>query len=232
MAKKISRSSLKEKVQEELLRRIIDGHYSPGQRLMENALAEEFGVSPIPVREALRELSVMRVVDFEAYKGVRVRTFSNAEIRDAYEVRAVLEDSAAQRAARFFKGNAKSLYHFLEQMKKTASEGDVKGYLNYDLPLHRAIVAAAGNEHLLRAWDSLGFEIRAYLFLTRDNRDLPKIAEEHLPMVKALESGDGRKAGALLRRHCLTFAKEVMALESPPSSPQKERGRRAKVIRT
>jgi len=171
------------------------------------------------VREALRELSVMRVVDFEAYKGVRVRTFSNAEIRDAYEVRAVLEDAAAQRAARVFKRNAKSLYHFLEQMKKTASEGDVKGYLNYDLPLHRAIVAAAGNEHLLRAWDSLGFEIRAYLFLTRDNRDLPKMAEEHLPIVKALESGDGRKAGALLRRHCLTFAKEVMTLESPSSSP-------------
>jgi DNA-binding GntR family transcriptional regulator len=64
MAEKISRLSLKEKVQEELLRRIVDGHYLPGQRLMENALAEELGVSPIPVREALRELSVMRVVDF------------------------------------------------------------------------------------------------------------------------------------------------------------------------
>jgi DNA-binding GntR family transcriptional regulator len=221
MAEKISRLSLKEKVQEELLRRIVDGHYLPGQRLMENALAEELGVSPIPVREALRELSAMRVVDFEAYKGVRVRTFSNAEIRDAYEVRAVLEDFGAQRAAQFFKRNVKSLYNFVEQMKKTASEGDVKGYLNYDLPFHRAIVAAAGNGHLLRAWDSLGFEIRAYLFLTRDNSDLPKIAEEHPPILKALESGDGRKAGALLRRHCLTFAKEVMTLESPSSSPQK-----------
>jgi DNA-binding GntR family transcriptional regulator len=221
MSKKISRLSLKEKVQQELLRRIMDGHYPPGQRLMENALAEELGVSPIPVREALRELSVMRVVDSEAYKGVRVRTFSNAEIRDAYEVRAVLEDAAAQRAARFFKRNAKSLHHFIEELRKTAREGDVKGYLNYDLPFHRAIVAAAGNGHLLRAWESLGFEIRAYLFLTRDNSDLQKIAEEHPPIVQALEAGDGRKAGALLRRHCLAFAKEVMTLESPSSLPQK-----------
>jgi len=66
---------------------------------------------------------------------------------------------------------------------------------------------------------------RAYLFLSRDNSDLPKIAEEHLPIVKALESGDGRKAGAMLRRHCLTFAKEVMTLESPSSSSERNEAR-------
>jgi hypothetical protein len=92
--------------------------------------------------------------------------------------------------------------------------------LNYDLPFHRAIVAAADNGHLLRAWETLGFEIRACLFLTRDNSDPKKIAEEHLPIVKTLEAEDGRKAGALLRRHCLKFAKEVMTLESPSSVPK------------
>jgi DNA-binding GntR family transcriptional regulator len=217
MKKKIPRQSLKEKVKQELLQRIMDGQYPPGHRLLENALAEELGVSPIPVREALRELTAMRVLDFESYKGVRVRSFSNAEIRDAYEVRAVLEEFAAQRAARFFKNNAKSLHRFVEHMAKAASENNVRAYLNHDLPFHRAIVAAAGNGHLLRAWDSLGFEIRAYLFLTRDNSDLPKIAKEHVEMVEALEAGNGRKAGALLREHCLTFAQEVMSLESRSS---------------
>jgi DNA-binding GntR family transcriptional regulator len=71
-------------------------------------------------------------------------------------------------------------------------------------------VKAVGNECLLRAWNELGFEIRAYLFLTRDNSDLPQIAEEHVPIVEALEAGDGRKAGSLLRTHCFRFAKEIM----------------------
>jgi DNA-binding FadR family transcriptional regulator len=67
---------------------------------------------------------------------------------------------------------------------------------------------------LLRSWDDLSFEIRTYLFLTRDNRDLPEIAEEHVAMVEALNVGDGKKAGTLLRMHCFRFAKEVMSREA------------------
>jgi DNA-binding GntR family transcriptional regulator len=206
----IARDSLRERVKQALLERIMDGRYLPGFQLREVALAEEFGTSPIPVREALRELSAMRILESESYKGVRVRSFSNAEIRDAYEVRGILEEFAGMRAARIFKNKAQPLENFLEQMFKNARGNDVKGYLNHDLPFHRAIVKAVGNECLLRAWDELGFEIRAYLFLTRDNSDLPQIAEEHVPIVEALKAGDGRKAGSLLRTHCFRFAKEII----------------------
>jgi DNA-binding GntR family transcriptional regulator len=210
----ISRDSLRERIKKILLERIMDGHYPPDFQLKEVSLAEEFGTSPVPVREALRELSAMRILDSESYKGVHVRSFTDAEIRDAYEVRGVLEEFAGMRAARFFKNNVQPLKRFLEQMFENARENKVKDYLNHDLPFHRTIVKAADNVCLLRAWDELGFEIRAYLFLTRDNRDLPEIAEEHVAMVEALNVGDGKKAGSLLRMHCFRFAKEVMSMEA------------------
>ena len=78
----ISRDSLRERIKKILLERIMDGHYPPDFQLKEVSLAEEFGTSPVPVREALRELSAMRILDSQSYKGVHVRSFTNAEIRD------------------------------------------------------------------------------------------------------------------------------------------------------
>jgi len=211
---RISRESLKERVKQQLLERLMNGFYPPGERLVETVLAEEFGTSPIPVREALLELTAMRLVDSESYKGVRVRSFSNREIREAYEVRAVLEEFAAKRAARVLKGDTKSLRHLLRQMVEAARKNDFKAYLNSDLPFHRLIVAASGNTHLLRTWDELGFQIRANLFLTRDNSDLLEIAHLHPPIVEALDAGDGRRAATLLRDHSQKFAEELTSMEA------------------
>jgi DNA-binding GntR family transcriptional regulator len=69
----VQRRSLKDQVKQQILDRILKGRYTPGERLREVALAEELNTSPIPVREALRELESLRIVESEPYKGVRVR---------------------------------------------------------------------------------------------------------------------------------------------------------------
>jgi DNA-binding GntR family transcriptional regulator len=94
-------------VKQQILERILKGRYSPGQRLREVALAKELNTSPIPVREALRELESLRIVESEAYKGVRVRQPTPKDLVEAYELRALLESYAAEKGGRSFKGNSR-----------------------------------------------------------------------------------------------------------------------------
>src|SRR6188472_3012956 len=79
----ISRDCMRMKIRRALVQRITDGTYAPGDRLVELKIASEFGTSQGPVREALRELEVMRLVSTEAYRGTRVRAASPEEMREA-----------------------------------------------------------------------------------------------------------------------------------------------------
>src|SRR5260370_25107749 len=87
--------SLKDQVKQEILERILRGRYAPGERLREVAPAKELHTSPIPVREALRELASLRVVESDAYKEVRVRQLTPNELEQSHELNAVLECYAA-----------------------------------------------------------------------------------------------------------------------------------------
>ena len=79
----VNRAMLRDQIKDVLLQRILDGEYSPGQRIVETRVAEEFGVSQAPVREALRELEILRLVVSEPFRGARVRDVSPQEIAQA-----------------------------------------------------------------------------------------------------------------------------------------------------
>jgi DNA-binding GntR family transcriptional regulator len=205
----VHRRSLKDQVRQQILERIFNGRYAPGQRLREVALAKELNTSPIPVREALRELESLRVVESEAYKGVRVRQITPSELIQAYELRAVLECYAAEKGARRFKGKVEPLRKRYLAMLGAARAGDIEAYVQHDLPFHRLIVEAAQNAFLLRAWESLGFEIRTRIFLASKEFDMVQIAKLHEPIVDAFEHGDAKLAAKLLREHSLGFADQI-----------------------
>jgi DNA-binding GntR family transcriptional regulator len=84
---------------EQIYRRIIEGVYRPGERLIEQRIAEELAVSRTPVREALVRLEGAGLVVNARHKGAMVRTLSREDIVDLYELRGVLESLAAKRAA-------------------------------------------------------------------------------------------------------------------------------------
>src|ERR1700761_6732584 len=96
--------SMAERVKHELLRKIMNGELPPGARLVELQIARELNTSQGPVREALCELEAMDLVTTEPYKGSRVREVTPQEIRDAYVVRASLEELAGRLAAPHFRG--------------------------------------------------------------------------------------------------------------------------------
>ena len=90
---------LREEIKERIVERILDGTYGPGERIVESAVAAEFGVSQAPVREALRDLEAMRFVESQPHRGARVREVSTEELVQIYPVRAALEEVAGREAA-------------------------------------------------------------------------------------------------------------------------------------
>jgi DNA-binding GntR family transcriptional regulator len=197
----LHRESMAERVKQELLRRIMNGELPPGARLLELQIARELNTSQGPVREALCELEGLELVVTEPYKGSRVREVTPVEIREAYMVRSALEELAAQLAAAHFKGATTALKKTATFILDAARKKDISAYARQDVQFHRMIVEGASNGILLRTWNSLAFEVRLQLWLSQSKVDLMALQEAHWDIIDALEKGNGRRAGELLRKH-------------------------------
>lgn len=202
----LNRRSARESVRQLLLERILDGTYKPGDRLLEVQIASEFETSLSPVREALRDLEGLGVVESQSYKGTRVREITDREIEEAYQIRAVLEDLAAQLAAPKLKNNVAALEEHVAAFKKAARDHDFDKYSEHDMAFHRLIVQAAENQMLFSIWESVVLERRFRLTLVRIGEDeLASFADAHVPILDALREGDGKKASKLARNLICTY---------------------------
>ena len=202
----------------ELVRRIVEGAYRPGERLVELHVAREFNTSQAPVREAFRELEALRLVESETYRGTRVRASSELEQQEAAAVRGVLEQAAANAATGSLGPDPSRLRAEVDALHEAARAGDVDSYARHNTAFHRLIVEAAGNAVLLRVWDSLMLEARTRINLGRFSPDLHAAADTHLPIVEAFERGDAERAGALLVEHAAMFA-AGRGPDGPPAPP-------------
>jgi DNA-binding GntR family transcriptional regulator len=202
----LHRDSMADRVKQDLLRRIMSGELSPGTRLIELHIARELNTSQGPVREALCELEGLELVVTEPYKGTRVREVTPQDIREAYMVRAVLENLVGLLAAPHFEGSVAALTKAASAIRDAAAKKDVTAYTRLDMNFHRLIVEGACNRVLLRTWDSLAFEVRLQMRLKRSNIDLMAVQEAHWKIIDTLDEGDGRHAGELLQKHIFNFS--------------------------
>jgi len=197
----IARTVLREQVKDVLLERILRGELMPGERLVETRLARELGTSQAPVREALRDLELLRLVESEAFRGARVRAVDDAQLLAVFPVRAVLEDLAAREAARNPERDLGALDRELDSMRDAAATADWRTQIAHDLAFHRTMVELAGNEPLLQSWLVLGVEVSTAFATYQTFWDQTELAEFHLPIVEAIRAGDARRAGAEARKH-------------------------------
>ena len=212
----VSRTVLREQVKELLLERILRGEVQPGGRLVETRIAQELGTSQAPVREALRDLELLRVVESEPFRGARVRAISAEEMAEIYPVRAALEEVAAREAARRLDSETDAaLVAELEAMRAAAADGDVHGQVEHDVRFHRLIVEASGNRTLLEVWTSLRVEARTIMTLFKTGLDPAELAEMHQPILDALRTGDPDLAGRTVRDHVEGF--RALLLEGDPA---------------
>ena len=203
----VNRAVFREQIKDLLVQRILEGHYDPGQRLIELRIAEELGVSQGPVREALRELEILRLVESEPFRGARVRALRADEITESYPVRAALEELAAKLAAARLAGRAAPLGAEIDAMRAAAAEGDLRAFVRHDVAFHRVFVEASANRTLVEVWESLHVDLRTRFTLIQRLEDLAEVAESHVPVIEALDAGEAERAGRLVREHIEGFGR-------------------------
>lgn len=203
----IERTVLREQVKDILLQRIASGALQPGERLVETRIASELGTSQAPVREALRDLELLRMVESEPFRGARVRAFGDEELLEVYPVRAALEELAAKEATKRLGGEVEVLERALDAMREAARRGDLSALVRHDIAFHREMVEAAGNAVLEQSWKSLGVEGRITISLYGTYVEPSDAAEKHVPILEAIRAGKPAAAGREARRHVEEFAR-------------------------
>jgi len=215
----LSRSVLADQVKDRILEGILSGHYPPDSRIVETQVARELGTSQAPVREALRGLEALGVVEITPFRGARVRRPSRREIIEAYAVRSALETLAARLAVPRMTGpDLAELAGHLEAMQASARRGDGHGVAEADARFHGRIVELADNGTLLKVWRSLEPFSRTYITLVVPGADAQWSADLHAPLLAALERGDTEEVVDALQRH-FDEVRDNMAGRWPDDEP-------------
>lgn len=202
-----TRAPLSDQVRRILLDHLSRGRWQPGDRIVERRVAMELGVSQTPVREALRDLQAMQLVELSPNKGTWVRELTPRRLGEVYPVRGALERLAAELALARLADRVAVLEEHTARMHTAAEAGDVDGQVRHGVAFHREIVEAAGNSVLLPNWESLTIELWTRLSLTRLRTELHTNASDHEPLVEAFRRRDPA-AGRLLQLHILGYALE------------------------
>lgn len=198
----ISRGVLADQVKERLLKDIVDGRYPPNARIVETSVARELGTSQAPVREALRGLEALGVVEIMPFKGARVRRPSAEQLLEAYAVRTELESLAARLAVPLLTDQALDvLLAFGEEMQRAADLEDGHAVAVADAGFHAEIVRLAHNRTLERVWRSLEPFSRTYLTLLVPGADVRWTADLHTPILAGLRERDPERVAAALAQH-------------------------------
>ena len=207
----VARTVLREQVKELLAGRIIRGEIAPGEPLVETRIAQELGTSQAPVREALRDLALLGLVETEPFRSARVRQISEKEVFDIYPVLAALDELATRRACVKLAGVVSGLEPEVEAMRSAAADDDRPKLITHNLAFHRFILDASENTSLAKCWASLGVEALLTLTIYRDLMSPADVAESHVPIVELLRARRPAAAGREARKHVLIHAKLARA---------------------
>ncbi len=214
----IPRSVLSDQVKDRLLQAILAGRYPPGARIVETRVARELGTSQAPVREALRDLEALGVVETVAFRGARVRRPSANEILEGFAIRAALESLGARIAIPLLTDeDIRVLASDLDEMRRAAEDGDVHAEAMADAAFHGRIIELSGNATLQRVWKTLEPFSRTYITMVVPGVDRRRIAELHAPVLAALKLRDASVAEAVIHDHFADTAAMLTRLWASPT---------------
>jgi DNA-binding GntR family transcriptional regulator len=183
---------------------VTSGSLRPGEKLVEADLAEKYGVSRTPIREALKMLEKEKLVINSPYKGFLVARVCRAEAQKIYEVRAVLEPLAARLVAeRGQKNKIVLLEDCLTEAESTLREGDMVQLIVINSRFHRIIAELSGNEYLqdiLNNLQHLADLTRVSNFIAVPER-MVAVVTEHIDIYEAILAGNGIGAAERVAAH-------------------------------
>lgn len=194
-----------DKLIEQLKQEIFSGLLKPGDQLEEADLANRFGVSRTPIREAIRSLVECGLLETRPRKGAIVRVLSAKELNDLFEVAAELEGMACRLASELLtQSGKKAIKAGLELCRSAADAEDIPAYANANLTFHAAIHEASGNAWLVDQLDQIQARINVYRLMPYEAVGrLEKSLEEHQEISEAVLAKDGIRANTLMRDHMM-----------------------------
>lgn len=197
------RDSLRGRVAEALRNALISGKLRPGVVYSAPALADEFGVSATPVREAMIDLVRDGLFEAVRNRGFRVVPLSARDLAELTEIRELVEVPAVAKLAGAVP--AEALRRLRDLAAETAAEartGDLGRFLDADRRFHTELLGLTGNRTLARTVLELRSRSRMYgLVKPAAQDDLAASAAEHADLVEALADGDAAKANEIMLRH-------------------------------
>jgi DNA-binding GntR family transcriptional regulator len=205
VAKKTVLKSIRDQIYEAIQQSIVNNSYKPGEELQIDRLAEEFGVSTTPIREALIRLESSGLVQLIPNKGARVTAFQEEDIRDTWEVRKLLEPYAAGLTAeQDVTPEIQELNKAFDLLERGSQDGDL--YIQSDIHLHELLYSHLSNELLKETLHNIlqrSMRMRYYAEDVSKMHDqvVREVISEHKQILQALTAGDREKTVEAVRRH-------------------------------
>lgn len=222
----MSKSS--DKAYEAIRDMIVDGVFAPGDRLSEEALSAEIGVSRTPVREALRRLEGDYFVSIRANRGARVLGWETEDVEDLFQLRAIIEGFAARCAAeRATADEIAAMRAEIAAIDKALAgrvRPDIDRFLSANSRFHELLSGAAKNTRLTEIIKSL--VAQAVVFRTAKRyslEDLQRSNFHHREMLDAIEARDGALAETIMKTHILAAGRAFK--QKPGKSPPTANGK-------
>ncbi|MEL0149752.1 MAG: GntR family transcriptional regulator, partial [Pontimonas sp.] len=178
------------------------GEHRPGERIVQEELAERYGGSRIPVREALRQLESEGLVRLVANTGAWVQSLTMAQCSEVYQTRERLEPLLLRHSAEHLTDD---VVHSLDELaQKMENSGDIEEFLELDREFHFATYRAEGTyvlrDHLPRQWNTPPPQRRAYPRRV-DSEHKRTVHDDHHMLVSALRDGDLKLAEQIVAIH-------------------------------
>ena len=201
-------TSLRDRLYESLKEDIITNKFKPGEELQIDKLAQEFGVSSTPVREALVRLAGAGLVVLMPNRGAQVASFGLQDVKNIWEVRRLLEPHAAKVAAESCKlAEIDALYE--KVLKIIQGPVDFATYINSDLEIHKLMFKYLSNTLLREILDRVDQHSMRIRYLAESNADgvnqevVEQVTGEHLSILDALKEQDAERAAAATLQHLI-----------------------------
>jgi len=211
-------------VLEQLRRLIVAGEIAPGRPIRQDAIAQQLGVSRVPLREALKTLEAEGQVVYRPHRGYAVAELALADLEEVYRLRELLEAEAVRAACPHYTTEELARLEGLRRdVDRAAEQDDLVGMIAANRRFHFALLEPCGMPRLLRMvrtlWDSTD-AYRAVYYNAEDNRS--RVRREHERIARAAADRDAEHLVSLLdehRRHAVEALRTTIGPDGGPSAP-------------
>ena len=211
--------SLTSVVQEEIERMIWDEEFESNDRINEMTLAQRFGVSRGPVREACHALAAVGLLDITPSRGFSVRSLNAEDVAEMYEVRAGLSGYMGMLLAdRLTDSDLERLDAMVGAMDEAASAGDVEGYYRLNFEFHHGLFSLTGNARLTQIYDGVVRELHLCRVKALSQAGALKASNaEHRTIIETLAKRDPQQAFTVLSGHVKASHGRILAAMDKPA---------------